>query len=365
MDPHLEPTPSDPGAPRPPKEPGACMEREMREQPAVLAGLRTRRGEVVDAVAAARPEGLTGVLLLARGSSDHAAVYARYALELAGGRPAALGAPSLYTRYGARTVLDGYLSIGVSQSGRTPEITDALAATGRCGARTLAVTNAPGSPLSAVADATITLGAGREEAVPATKTFTAQLAAFALVAEALGPVGWDDGGWQRAIDAVATVLDDLEPVRALAARMGQPRRVVQIGRGFLFAVALEAGLKISETTGLGTVGFSPADLRHGPIAATGPGIWALCFATPGPTAGDVADTATRLHRRGVRVAAIAESADLVASADVHVPVPPGLPEGLAPIVHVVRAQQLAREIALLAGVDPDAPHGLTKVTSTT
>jgi glutamine---fructose-6-phosphate transaminase (isomerizing) len=95
MHPRPEPTPSDPGATRPPKDPGAFMEREMREQPAVLADLRTRRGEVIDAVAAARPEDLTGVLLLARGSSDHAAVYARYALELAGGRPAALGAPSL------------------------------------------------------------------------------------------------------------------------------------------------------------------------------------------------------------------------------------------------------------------------------
>src|SRR4051794_21703635 len=160
---------------------GALMAAEMAEQPAVLAALAARRPEIADEVRDIVPERLAGIVLVARGSSDYAAVYGRYLLELAVRRPVALAAPSLLTLYGARTDMSGYVAVGVSQSGRTPEIRDVLAGLGEAGACTVAVTNETDSPLARAADATLGLGAGDERAVPATKTLTAQLAAFALL----------------------------------------------------------------------------------------------------------------------------------------------------------------------------------------
>src|SRR3954454_7220164 len=152
--------------------PGMQMRREMDEQPEVLARLLSRRVAVTT-------RDIAGVVIVARGSSDHAAVYGRYLLELATRRPVALAAPSLHTRYGARTDASGWLVVGVSQSGATPEIVDVVERLRASGGHAVAITNDASSPLAVVSDAVIELGAGEELAVPATKTFTAQLAAFA------------------------------------------------------------------------------------------------------------------------------------------------------------------------------------------
>lgn len=343
---------------------GAVMAREIGQQPAVLSALVARGPAIAAAVQAVCPPDLRGLVLVARGSSDNAAVYGRYVLEHATRRPVALAAPSLHTRYGVTTRLDGFLAVAVSQSGRTPEVVDTLARLKAGGARTVAVTNDPSSPLAAAADANVALGAGAETAVPATKTFTAQVAAFALLAGALGQAPWNAGDWDTALDAVAAAVADDGPARVAAERIGPGTRLVQVARGFLYAVALEAGLKIAETAGATATGYSPADLRHGPIAVAGPDLHALCFATPGPTAADVAEVADHLVARGATVTAIAEDPRLVPAARAHLPVPRGVAEPLAPLVHTVRAQQLALHLARSRGIDPDSPHGLSKITAT-
>jgi glucosamine--fructose-6-phosphate aminotransferase (isomerizing) len=161
------------------------MAAEMAEQPRVLAALAARRGELCAEVReAVGPTPPAGIVLVARGSSDNAAVFGRYVLELATRRPVALAAPSLITRYGASARLDGWLAVGVSQSGRTPEIISVLESYGASGARTVAITNDRDSALAHAADATIDTAAGTEQAVPATKTVTSQFAAFAVLAEA-------------------------------------------------------------------------------------------------------------------------------------------------------------------------------------
>ena len=170
------------------------MRADMAAQPEVLRRLAERRDEIVASLRGPQP---AAIVVVARGSSDYAAIFARYLLEVVSGRPVALAAPSLVTLYEARPSLDGWLAIGISQSGRTPEITTVLERYREAGARTVAVTNDPGSPLAAAAEAAVDLGAGEEAAVPATKTFTAQLAAVALIAEALGPVPWDASDWER------------------------------------------------------------------------------------------------------------------------------------------------------------------------
>ena len=150
-----------------------AMAREMAEQPGVIGALLDRREEFAARLRAIAPEPLTGVLLIARGSSDNAAIYGRYVLEAALRRPVSLAAPSLWTRYGLAEDLRGYLAVGVSQSGKTPEITDTLERVKAAGAAAVAVTNDGGSPLAEIADEAIDLDVGPEQAVPATKTVTA------------------------------------------------------------------------------------------------------------------------------------------------------------------------------------------------
>jgi glucosamine--fructose-6-phosphate aminotransferase (isomerizing) len=340
---------------------GAVMAAEMAEQPQVLAALAARREDLVARVRAVLPQPLAGIVLVARGSSDNAAIYGRYVLELATGRPVALAAPSLLTRYGVRGELGGWLAVGVSQSGRTPEIVTVLEAYRAAGAQAIAVTNDREGPLAAAAHATIDTAAGAERAVPATKTVTAQLAAFAVLAEAAAPAGalpWDAGDWSSLPGAVEALLADEAPAARAAEAIADAAGLVAIARGILLGAALEAALKLKETTGILAEGASAADFLHGPIAIVRRELPVVTFAAPGPTAADVEELAGEVRARGGRV--VRCSAD--AGADL--PLPGDVPEGLAVIPAVVRAQQLARATALLRGIDPDAPFGLSKVTPT-
>jgi glucosamine--fructose-6-phosphate aminotransferase (isomerizing) len=334
------------------------MTAEMAEQPAVLRSLLERRGEIRDRVRPLGEPPPAGIVLVARGSSDNAAVYGRYLLELVVGRPVALAAPSLFTLYGARVDCSGWLAVGLSQSGETPEIVDVFGRLREAGARGIAVTNDPGSPLAAAADAVVELGAGEERAVPATKTFLAQLAAFALIAEALGAVPWEDADLEALPDHLGALLDDPAPAREAARVVGEADGMVVVGRGFQFAVALEAALKLKETALLLAEGMSAADFRHGPIAVMQHAFPVLALSDGGAAAPDLAELEHTLRERGAPLLRLGPDAGA------ELAIPAGIPEALAPIVTVVRAQQLAREVTLARGLDPDAPPGLTKVTPT-
>ncbi|MBV9095297.1 MAG: SIS domain-containing protein [Streptosporangiaceae bacterium] len=338
--------------------PGAVMAAEMAEQPGRLAALLSRAGEIAGAVREVLPDPLAGTVLIARGSSDHAATTGRYLLELATGRPVASASPSLYTMYGARTDFTGFLVIGVSQSGRTPEIARSLQAARAAGGRTIAVTNDGESPLAQTADLTVCLDAGPERAVPATKTVTAELAAFALIAEAAGSVGFGPQVRDQLPGHVAAVLDDPGPAREVAGWLAGKNRLVTVARGLLYGAAAEAALKIEETTSLFATGYSAADLRHGPIAVASTQLPVLAFAHPGPAAADMAELAADLRDRGadVRLAGPVGASAL--------PWPAQAPEVAAPVLAVVRAQQLALALARQLGRDPDRPPGLRKVTVT-
>src|SRR4051812_17607557 len=296
------------------------MAAEMAEQPRVLGALLARRAEIRARVAPLADPRPAGVVLVARGSSDNAAIYGRYLLELATGRPVALAAPSLFTLYDARVDVRGWIAVGLSQSGRTPEIVDVFARYRAAGARGIAVTNDAGSPLAAEGDVVVALDAGEERAVPATKTFLAQLAAFALVAEALGPVPWAAGDLDPLPDRLAEVLADPEPARRTAARLGDADGLVAVGRGFQYAIALEAALKLKETCLLLAEGQSSADFRHGPIAVVQRAFPVLALSAEGAAAADMAALEDVVRRLGAPLLRLAPdpAADL--------PLPGGLPE---------------------------------------
>ncbi len=327
----------------------------MVTQPAVLAALVRRREEIVESLAGPAP---AGIVIVARGSSDHAGIFGRYLLEAATGLPVALAAPSLQTIYGVRPHVRDWLAVAISQSGRTPEIATVLERFRDAGARAVAVTNDPDSPLARAASVHVSLDAGEELAVPATKTFTAQLAAMALVAEALGSVPFGATDWERLPGIVETVLGDAVPAERVAAQLAGVDELACVGRGYLMCVALETALKLREAAGVRAEGWSAADFRHGPLTVAGPGLPTLAVSAAGPAAADVAELAAQLADGGAPVLSMSDDASA------SLPFPGGLPEPLATIPATVRAQQLALALALCRGVDPDRPPGLSKVTRT-
>ena len=348
---------------------GAAMAAEIAETPAVVAAQLDGAAEWTGALRAALPDPLRGVALTARGTSDHAAAYGRYLLEQALGVPAWSTAPSVATRYVVDTALDGMVAIAVSQSGATPEIVTALERQKAGGAVTVAVTNDPASPLAAAADVVVALGAGVETAVPATKTFTATLLAFALAAAAvdrLGRVPLDAGAVR---DAVAASVADAGALAPLVAPFAAADVALHLGRGPLLPVAREAALKLIETTGTAQLAWSTVDVRHGPMALATPERPVLLQHAAGPVSADAAEIAAILGARGVPVHVVGDALEGSGGAGAppvasHVAVPGALPEHLRPLVHAVRLQQLSLAVARARGVDPDHPAGLAKVTAT-
>ena len=337
------------------------MAAEMAEQPARLRELIARFDEVSGQVRAIAPAPFNGITIVARGSSDHAAVYGRYLLEAATGKPVSLAAPSLHTLYGIDVDYRGELVIAVSQSGATPEIVRTLQALQDGGGRGLAITNEPESPLARAAQEAIDLEMGDERAVPATKTVTGQLTAFAIVACALGRVGatrFTRDELDTVPDWVQVVLDDPAPVATAAGALTGASQLIIVARGYLFAAALETALKIKETCSLTADGYSAADLRHGPIAAVTRGLPVVALCTSGPALSDMTSLVEELRARQASVLTVGDGPG------VDVWLPGDVPETLAPIVAVVRGQQLAYELATALGYDPDSPVGLSKVTST-
>jgi len=335
------------------------MAMEMGQQPDVLSGLGGRRAALLRELRAAIPSDIPGIILVARGSSDHAAIFGRYILELTTGLPVALAAPSLHTLYDTKPRCKGFLAVGVSQSGRTPEIVTVLERLVAGGAHAVAVTNEPSSPLGRAASVVVELGAGDERAVPATKTFTAQLVAFAILAEALGTVPWSARDWATLPAVVQLMLNDPHPAVAVAKDISPSVGLLTVGRGFMFPIALEAALKLKETTSVLAEGYSAADLRHGPFAVVQRDFPVLSFSVAGPAGRDIDDLTRWLkEERGAHVLRVSDGAD----ADLALP--GDLPETLATIPAAIRAQQVAYELALCRGLNPDAPVGLTKVTPT-
>ncbi|HEX3201691.1 MAG TPA: SIS domain-containing protein [Actinomycetes bacterium] len=303
------------------------------------------------------------VLFIARGSSDNAAVYGQYLCSVHAGRLASLAAPSVATVYRADLDLRGVLAVGVSQSGATEEIVTTLEWARRCGARTAAVTNVAGSPLAEAADVPLITQAGTELAVPATKTYTTQLAALAVLALSIGKARGAEG-LLAVPDAVEAMLEVAPAAEVLAERLTYADTLVVSGRGFAYSTALELSLKLKETCYVTAVGLSYADLVHGPIAIVDADTPALLVAAAsGPVLPEMTGLARRIAATGADVYGIGGDDELAAVCRSTLP-GPSLPEHLAPFALVVPGQLLVEALARAKGLDPDAPRGLDKVTQT-
>jgi glucosamine--fructose-6-phosphate aminotransferase (isomerizing) len=339
------------------------MRREIAEQgeavAATLDEVRRRAEQVREAIAGRRR-----VLFVARGSSDNAAVYGRYLVETCLGVPAALAAPSVATHYHARLDLSDTLVVTISQSGRTEEIVEVQRWAAVQGAATIAISNDAESPLATEADVPLTTQAGVERAVPATKSYTSQVAAVAGMVATL-PGGADL--WpplERAPAELSRLESAEEGVAAAVDALASSDETLVTGRGLAFGTALEVALKLEETCLRPVRGLSYADLRHGPIAVVEPGLTAIVVsAQNGPMLGALVELTHDLTARGAQVLAVGGNAALAAGAAHHLP-GPDLPEPVAPLGLIVPAQLVVESLARRLGLDPDAPRGLSKVTTT-
>ncbi len=340
---------------------GERMAAEIAEQPAVFDSVVARRGElaaVAERLAAHRP---SFALLAARGSSDHAALYTKYLIEVLLQLPAGLVSPSTTTLYGAEPDLSGVLYVTISQSGGSPDLVEATRAARERGALTVAVTNTPGSPLAATAEYGVSIGAGDELAVAATKTYTATLlTTYLLVDAARGGSGEAVAGIGEL--AARTLAESAEGVTAAQERYRHVERVVTTGRGYSSATAAEAALKLAETSYLGARAYSGADLLHGPVAAVDERTGVVAVTSRGRGGEAMRDVVAAVRDRGADVLAVGSAAgEMPASARIEVP---ATAEEVAPILEVLPLQRLALELALARGGDPDQPRGLSKVTRT-
>ena len=342
------------------------MAADIDEQPAgydrLLSGEHAEAiARVAAVIADRRPR---HVVFTARGTSDHAALYAAYLAEIRLGLPAGLASPSAITVYGARPDLSDALVVGVSQSGGSPDLTEVLRVARASGALTLAVTNAPGSPLAQTAELSVDIAAGHERAVAATKTYTAELLALLMLVEGVragdGVLPAEERAALAALPELAErTLADPTPAQ-LAPRYRFAARLVTTGRGYAYPTAREAALKLMETSYLPALAFSGADLLHGPLAMTDPDVPVLAVVGSGPGGRSMREVLPRLGERRADVVVVG-SADVEVSARMAVP---EVDERYAPLLDILPLQRLALALALARGEDPDAPRGLKKVTAT-
>lgn len=343
--------------------------QEIQEQPAVLRAGLAQNQAVMAAISAAAPAaGLTHVVVAARGTSDNAARYANYLWGAANRLPVTLATPSLFSLYGQPPRLRDSLVIGISQSGESPDIVSVLAEGRRQRQPTVAITNAPKSPLAQTADFVVDIRAGVETAVAATKSYTAQLLAIAMLS-----VAWRPEQKQALAAAELAALPDQitallaldEQIAQFATRYRYMQQCVVLGRGYNYATAFEWALKIKELAYLVAEPYSSADFRHGPIAIVEPGFPVLAVAPSGGVQADMAALLDRLRtEHGAELLVISDEAALLATAVAPIPIPAGLPEWLSPLAYIVPAQLFCYHLTRLKGYDPESPRGLRKITRT-
>ena len=344
------------------------MADEIREIPEAIDRLLNRGTRAIETAATlvsrAKPQ---WVSIVARGTSGHAAVYARYLIETRLGIPVSLTAPSTLGIYGARISWEGGLVIAISQSGQSPDLLAAVEAATRAGAGAIAICNDAESPLAAACETVVECHAGPELSVAATKSYvTSLLAVTWLVAQLDTTPGYTlaslPGVASRAIVAGRSWIERGDVVDAFAAAAG----ALVLGRGYNLSTVLEVALKLIETSRLLAIGYSAADFEHGPSVLAGRGVPILAFESPTPIGSLLASSLARITEAGGEPWTVSHRGIRdTHQGDYHTLIlPDSVPDEISPIVYAIPGLMLAEAVARRLGLDPDAPTGLSKVTLT-
>ncbi|BDI28953.1 glucosamine--fructose-6-phosphate aminotransferase [Capsulimonas corticalis] len=340
---------------------------EIREQPDVVRNIIDREFHQVEALAAEiKRRNVAFAYIAARGTSDNAAVYCKYVLEIQHGLPTAIAAPSVVTVYDTVPKLGPQAFVlGISQSGAAPDVIEVLKCARQSGALTACITNEPTSALAEASEHVLTIGAGEEKGIAATKTYTGSLALIALLSTALDETHPERLVYlQRAADAMEKSLGMDEALHQLVEKYKAMTGCVIIGRGYNHCTAAETALKITETSYISAKSYSAAAFQHGPIAQVNSGFPCLLFAPDGKAFSAMAELGEKLRQQHPALISFAHDAAFLASSETAVRIPASVAEWVSPMVYAVAGQLFAYWLSLAKGLDPDAPRGLEKVTKT-
>jgi len=374
------------------------MLQEIREQPAALQRTLNNTVDAARQVALeAQQREVDLVILAARGTSDHAALYAQYLIQYLNRIPVALATPSLYTLYGTSIKLKQALVIGISQSGESTDIVEVVARAREAGALTVGITNQEGSQLARTAQHPLLCHAGPERSVAATKTYTTTCTVLAMLSTFMPGGEPLREGIGQIPELVTAALNTEQLIARLADRYVYARDCIVLGRVFQYSTARETALKLEETCYVVATPFSTADFRHGPAALVERGLPIIVIAPPGRTSSDSLELLQWLREHGADCLVIAEEEPLLELATIPVPlnlptsgftslssygrdesrpspatastvngqtVPARTSELLAPIPYIIPGQLFAHYLAISKGLNPDQPRSLTKITRT-
>ena len=342
------------------------LEKEIREQPSALANVIETNLPLVRVIAAkAKAAGVKSIYFAARGTSDHACVYAQYLFGIFAGIPCTLGTPSVFTKYGAHIDLSGMLVIGVSQSGKAEDVLAVLESAKKDGAMTVAVTNNTESPMAKCADYHLFCGCGHEASIAATKTFTTQMTILGLLAAVWGEnealIEEFKGLSAKAQELLDTKYDE---IMAFAQANQNIPGAILLGRGISYCIALEGALKMLETNKLKMKGYPTSDFHHGPIAQVKAGDLVFIVSPKGATSGDTADIAKKLLDVDANVVVVTNDAAEAPAGTSAVVLPDTGSEFTFPHMAVMFFQLVACCMTIVRGIDPDKAGVINKITIT-
>lgn len=339
--------------------------REIHEQPAVLHRVLTQEGAVIAEIARAiATHGINHLIIAARGTSDNAGRYAQYVLGARNQKMVTLATPSLYSIYQSPPLMKGAMVLGISQSGKSPDIVEVLAEAKRQGALTAVFTNSPTSDLAQQGDWVVDLCAGEETAVAATKSYTAELAAIASLSNALSSPAQHHDLAHDLPEAVQKTLALNDTIAQIAPRYRYMQHSVIIGRGFNYATAYEMALKLKELTYTIVEPYSSADFLHGPLAMIDDGFPVVVVAPSGRLDSELETFVQTLQSHRAELIGISDNPALLQQVRVPLHLPAPLPEWLSPITAIIPGQLFAMHLAHTRDYNVDAPRSIRKVTET-
>lgn len=338
---------------------------EILEQPKVFEKcLIQNEKNIRTIVSILKERNIRHVIIAARGTSDHAGIYAKYLAEIKLGIPVTLAAPSIFTLYNGNLKMDDSLVIGISQSGRAADVLEVINKAKAQGALTVSITNHADSPLAQEAEFHLDCAAGVEKSVSATKTFTTQVYLLAhLIAE------WaEDEALKNELskvpEIVQKVIDNADYIKSLVQRYRFMNECFVLGRGINFPIALESALKIQETSYVRAKAYATSDFHHGPFAMIDNHMPVIIFAPEGPTLADSMEMINKLKNAGADVLVVSNNAEALSKGDTSIEIPNGAGEFAVPFANAVVGQIFACSLSVLRGLNPDTPRGLSKVTIT-
>lgn len=341
------------------------MWSEIKEEPQVVENCLNRNMGLLSEIAGRiRQSDIDRVMIAARGTSDHAAVYAKYIMEITLGIPVALAAPSVFTVYHRSLKLDRTLVIGISQSGKAADVLEVIKAANLAGALTVGITNFPDSPLALEAKYHLDCSAGLEKSVAATKTFLAQLTLLAALTAAWAEDKELLDEIKRLPRGIADIIKNSGYISERAQRYRYMEECFVLARGVNYSIALETALKIQETCYVRAKAYATSDFYHGPYAMIEKDMPVFVIAPAGPALKDVKEMAVRLKGSGAELIIISDEKEMLDMGDCSFSVPATNNDVLSPFYNVVIAQIFACSLSLAKRLNPDSPRELKKVTVT-